>query len=36
VIYGEQNVARLLEEVDLIRYSTQGTNAICERKGRAA
>lgn len=34
VIYGEQNVARLLEEVDLIRYSTtQGTNAICERKG---
>lgn len=34
VIYGDQNVARLLEEVDLIRYSTtQGTNAICERKG---
>jgi N-methylhydantoinase A/oxoprolinase/acetone carboxylase beta subunit len=34
VVYGEQNVARLLEEVDLIRYSTtQGTNAICERKG---
>lgn len=34
VIYGEPNVARLLEEVDLIRYSTtQGTNAICERKG---
>lgn len=34
VIYGEQDVARLLEEVDLIRYSTtQGTNAICERKG---
>ncbi|NTV10822.1 MAG: hydantoinase/oxoprolinase family protein, partial [Zoogloea sp.] len=34
VLYGEQNVARLLEEVDLIRYSTtQGTNAICERKG---
>lgn len=34
VIYGEQNVPRLLEEVDLIRYSTtQGTNAICERKG---
>lgn len=34
VIYGEQNVGRLLEEVDLIRYSTtQGTNAICERKG---
>jgi N-methylhydantoinase A/oxoprolinase/acetone carboxylase beta subunit len=33
VIYGEQNVARLLEEVDLIRYSTtQGTNAICERR----
>ena len=34
VIYGEENVGRLLEEVDLIRYSTtQGTNAICERKG---
>lgn len=34
VIYGEQDVARLLEEADLIRYSTtQGTNAICERKG---
>lgn len=34
VLYGEPNVARLLEEVDLIRYSTtQGTNAICERKG---
>lgn len=34
VIYGEPNVTRLLEEVDLIRYSTtQGTNAICERKG---
>lgn len=34
VIYGQQDVARLLEEVDLIRYSTtQGTNAICERKG---
>lgn len=34
VIYGVPNVARLLEEVDLIRYSTtQGTNAICERKG---
>jgi N-methylhydantoinase A/oxoprolinase/acetone carboxylase beta subunit len=34
VIYGKQNVTRLLEEVDLIRYSTtQGTNAICERKG---
>jgi len=34
VIYGEPNVTRLLEEVELIRYSTtQGTNAICERKG---
>lgn len=34
VIYGESNVTRLLEEVELIRYSTtQGTNAICERKG---
>ena len=34
VLYGETDVKRLLEEVDLIRYSTtQGTNAICERKG---
>lgn len=34
VIYGEPDVKRLLEEVELIRYSTtQGTNAICERKG---
>lgn len=34
VLYGEEDVKRLLEEVDLIRYSTtQGTNAICERKG---
>lgn len=34
VIYGAADVKRLLEEVDLIRYSTtQGTNAICERKG---
>lgn len=34
VVYGEPDVARLLEEVELIRYSTtQGTNAICERKG---
>lgn len=34
VIYGEPNVTRLMEEVELIRYSTtQGTNAICERKG---
>lgn len=34
VVYGEPDVKRLLEEVDLIRYSTtQGTNAICERKG---
>ncbi len=33
-LYGVENVARLLEEVDRIRYSTtQGTNAICERKG---
>ena len=33
-IYGEENVARLLAEVDHIRYSTtQGTNAIVERKG---
>ncbi|MCP5364196.1 MAG: hydantoinase/oxoprolinase family protein [Hyphomicrobiales bacterium] len=34
VLYGEEDVKRLLEEIDLIRYSTtQGTNAICERKG---
>ncbi|OJK06334.1 hydantoinase [Acinetobacter baumannii] len=34
VLYGQSDVAKLLEEVDLIRYSTtQGTNAICERKG---
>jgi N-methylhydantoinase A len=34
VLYDTPDVARLLEEVDLIRYSTtQGTNAICERKG---
>lgn len=34
VLYGAEDVKRLLEEVDLIRYSTtQGTNAICERKG---
>ena len=29
VLYGQSDVAKLLEEVDLIRYSTtQGTNAI--------
>lgn len=34
VAYGEEDVARLLSEVDHIRYSTtQGTNAIVERKG---
>ena len=34
VLYGEADVKRLLEEAELIRYSTtQGTNAICERKG---
>lgn len=34
VLYGAEDVKRLLEDVDLIRYSTtQGTNAICERKG---
>lgn len=34
VIYGAPDVARLLEHVEQIRYSTtQGTNAICERKG---
>ena len=33
-VYGEEDVTRLLEEVERIRYSTtQGTNAICERKG---
>lgn len=33
-LYGEENLARLLEETDYIRYSTtQGTNAIVERKG---
>lgn len=34
LLFGEANVKKLLEEIDLIRYSTtQGTNAICERKG---
>ena len=34
VLYGKEDVAKLLTEVDHIRYSTtQGTNAICERKG---
>jgi N-methylhydantoinase A len=34
VVYGQSDVAKLLQEVDVIRYSTtQGTNAICERKG---
>jgi len=34
VIYGEEDIARLLMEVEHIRYSTtQGTNAIVERKG---
>ncbi len=32
--YGEENVARLLQETDYIRYSTtQGTNALVERRG---
>jgi len=32
--YGEQDVARLLQETDYIRYSTtQGTNALVERRG---
>ncbi len=32
--YGEPDVARLLQETDYIRYSTtQGTNALVERKG---
>ena len=34
VVYGNENVANLLAEVEHIRYSTtQGTNAIVERKG---
>ena len=34
VVYGQPDVKRLLEEVEVIRYSTtQGTTAICERKG---
>ena len=34
VVYGDENLGRLLEEVDVIRYSTtQGTNALVERKG---
>ncbi|MBT7952133.1 MAG: hydantoinase/oxoprolinase family protein [Gammaproteobacteria bacterium] len=34
VVYGKEDVAKLLAEVDHIRYSTtQGTNAIVERKG---
>jgi N-methylhydantoinase A/oxoprolinase/acetone carboxylase beta subunit len=34
VIYGGEDIARLLTEVEHIRYSTtQGTNAIVERKG---
>ena len=33
VVYGEEDVAKLLAEVEHIRYSTtQGTNAIVERK----
>ncbi len=33
-VYGQEDLARLLTEVDHIRYSTtQGTNAIVERKG---
>ena len=33
-VYGQEDLARLLAEVDHIRYSTtQGTNAIVERKG---
>ena len=34
VVYGQENVDRLLTETDSIRYSTtQGTNALVERKG---
>lgn len=34
IVYNEENVTRLLSEVDYIRYSTTlGTNAIVERKG---
>jgi N-methylhydantoinase A len=33
-VYGEENLHRLLAETDYIRYSTtQGTNAVVERKG---
>ncbi len=33
-VYGEPNLDTLLEQVDYIRYSTtQGTNAVVERKG---
>ena len=33
-VYGQEDLARLLAEVDHIRYSTtQGTNAMVERKG---
>jgi N-methylhydantoinase A len=33
-IYGEPNLATLLEELDYIRYSTtQGTNAVVQRRG---
>lgn len=33
-LYGEENISKLLAEVEHIRYSTtQGTNAIVERKG---
>ena len=34
VIYGEDDLAALLQSTDHIRYSTtQGTNALVERKG---
>jgi N-methylhydantoinase A len=36
VVYGEERLARLLQTTDYIRYSTtQGTNALVQRKGRA-
>ena len=36
VVYGEERLARLLQTIDYIRYSTtQGTNALVQRKGRA-
>jgi len=36
VVYGEERLAPLLQTTDYIRYSTtQGANALVQRKGRA-